>query len=217
MSRPGRRSPGFVLVAACAVASVALGEGTPADVRLEYRFRPGERLDMDVSHRALTETTVGATSQATETATDSRRTWTVLAVDPSGQATLEHSVDDVTMTSRTSDRGELRWSSGGDEPPPPGYEQVKASLGVPLARLVIDRSGRVLERRDLRPCPPSSTGDLVIVPLPEAPVREGAEWSVPQEVVVETPGGLRKAVRARLRYRLVAVRDGVATIRVDTT
>jgi hypothetical protein len=40
---------------------------------------------------------------------------------------------------------------------------------------------------------------------------------VPQEVVVEAPGGIRKAVRTRLRYRLEELRDGTATIRVDTT
>ncbi len=189
----------------------------PRPVTLEYRFQPREKINMDVSHRAITETTVGATSQSTETATDSLKTWTVVDVDAAGLATLEHSVDDVTMTSSTSDRGQIRWSSRGDEAAPPGYEQVKASLGVPLSRLVVDRSGRVLSRHDLRPCPPSSTGDLVVVPLPEGPVTEGSEWTVPQEVVVEVPGGLRKAVRTRLRYQLTAVRDGIATIRVDTT
>jgi len=207
----------WLAVGGGAVQAAEVAVPPPARVTLQYRFHQGERLDMEVAHRALTETTVGATSQATETATDSRKTWTVVAVDPEGHATLEHSVDDVTMTSRTSDRGQIRWSSRGDEPAPPGYEQVKASLGVPLSRLVVDPSGRVLERRDLRPCPPSSTGDLVVVPLPEDPVSEGAEWTVPQEVVVEIPGGLRKAVRTRLRYRLVSVRDAIATIRVDTT
>jgi hypothetical protein len=207
------------LLTAGAAAGLA-AESTPPEpprVTLEYRFQQGETLDMDVSHRALTETTVGATSQSTETATDSRKTWTVVKVDDAGHATLEHSVDDVTMTSRTSDRGQVRWSSSSDEPAPPGYEQVKASLGVPLSRLVVDRSGRLLDRKDLRPSPPSSTGDLVVVPLPEGPVTEGAEWTVPQEVVVEVPGGLRKAVRTRLRYQIATIRDGVATIRVDTT
>lgn len=206
-------------VSFCAAADPAADEtaAAPESVTLEYRFLPHEKIDMEVSHRAITETTVGATSQSTETATDSTKTWTVVAVNPAGRATLEHSVDDVTMTSRTSDRGQIRWSSRGDEPPPPGYEQVRASLGVPLSRLVVDRSGRVIERHDLRHCPTSSTGDLVVVPLPEGPVAAGAEWTVPQEVVVEVPGGLRKAVRTRLRYRLVAVRDGIATIRVDTT
>lgn len=188
-----------------------------AAVRLGYRYKAGDRLVMDVTHRALTETTIAGTTQSTETATDSTKIWTVTAVDAEGHATIEHSVDGVTMTSRTSDKGQVRWSSSGDEPPPPGYETVKQSLGVPLSRLTIDRVGRVLSRQDLRPSPPSNTGDLMVVPLPDGAVREGAEWTVPQEVVVEVPNGPRKAVRTRLRYHLASMRDGIATIHVDTT
>ena len=214
-------------VAALAVAALAVGlslpefapaeEATGDTVRLRYRFQAGDRLVMDVSHRALTETTIAGTTQSTETATDSTKIWTVTGVDAEGKATIEHAVDGVTMTSRTSDKGEVRWSSGGNEPPPPGYETVKESLGVPLSRLTIDPVGRVLSRQDLRPSPPSNTGDLMVVPLPDGDVREGAEWTVPQEVVVEVPNGPRKAVRTRLRYRLASVRDGIATIQVDTT
>jgi hypothetical protein len=186
-------------------------------VRLAYRFQKGDRIDMAVAHRALTETTMNGTTQTVETMTDSTKTWRVISVDDAGRATLEHSVDDVTMTSRTSDRGEVRWSSDGDAAPPQGYEAVRPSLGVPLSRLVVDRDGRVVERQELRPSPPSSTGDLVVVPLPDGPVAPGAEWTIPQEVVVEVPNGPRKLVRTRLRYRLDAVADGIATIRVDTT
>lgn len=185
--------------------------------RLEYRFRPGERLVMDVEHRALTETTIGGTKQAVETATDSTKIWSVVSVDDEGRATIEHSVDDVTMTSRTSDKGQVRWSSRGGEAAPPGYEGVMQSLGVPLSRLVVDRTGRVISRQDLLPSPPSNTGDLMVVPLPDEPVSVGASWEVPQEVVVEVPNGPRKAVRARLRYQLKSVDDGIATISVDTT
>ncbi len=186
-------------------------------VRLEYRFESGERMAMDVAHRALTETTIGSTTQSTETATDSTKLWSIVAVDPQGLITIEHSVIDVTMTSRTSDRGQVRWSSRGNEPPPPGYESVKQNLGVPLSRLVIDRTGRVIDRQDMRPNPPSNTGDLMIVPLPDGDVAVGAEWIVPQEVVVEVPDGPRKAVRTRLRYQLKEVRDHIAVIHVDTT
>jgi hypothetical protein len=189
----------------------------PAAVLLEYRFRAGERLGMQVAHRALTETTMDGATQTVETMTDSTKMWRVVAIDGEGRATVEQSVDDVVMTSRTSDRGAIRWSSAGAEDPPPGYEGVRGSLGVPLARLVIDRSGRIVQRRELRPCPPSSTGDLVIVPLPEEPVAPGAEWTIPEEVVVEVPNGPRKAIRTRLRYRLESVAAGIATIRVDTT
>jgi len=190
---------------------------TADPVTLRYRFAPGEKIVMDVAHRALTETTIGVTKQAVETATDSTKVWNVVAVDADGRATIEHSVDDVTMSSRTSDKGETRWSSRDDGPVPPDYEAVRQSLGVPLSRLVIDSTGRVIERRDFKPTPPSNTGDLMVVPLPDEPATVGTEWTVPQEVVVEVPNGPRRAVKTRLRYRVASLRDGVATIDVDTT
>jgi hypothetical protein len=205
------------LALATGAAVASLGATEPAAVRLAYRFRAGDRIDMTVAHRAVTETTMNGTTQTVETMTDSTKTWRVIGIDADGRATLEHSVDDVTMTSRTSDRGEIRWESGSTAEPPPGYEGVRQSLGVPLVRMVVGPDGRIHDRRELRPCPPSASGDLVVVPLPTEPVSSGAEWTVPQEVVVEVPGGPRKAVRTRLRYRLVDVADGRATIRVDTT
>ena len=90
------------------VAGLALLLGTvsPAEepaasadpaVRLEYRFRPGEHLDMRVAHRALSETTMNGTTQMVETMTDSTKRWTVVAVDDEGLATLEQSVDDLSL------------------------------------------------------------------------------------------------------------------------
>jgi hypothetical protein len=57
----------------------------------------------------------------------------------------------------------------------------------------------------------------MVVPLPDEPATVGTEWTVPQEVVVEVPNGPRRAVKTRLRYRVASLRDGVATIDVDTT
>lgn len=211
----------FLSVCAAAHAGTARGaDDAPADPpswTLAYRFHEGETVVMSVAHRARTETTIAGTTQSTDTATDSTKRWRVVAVDGQGRATIEHSVDDVTMSSRTSDRGEVRFDSRGDSPPPAGYEGVRESLGRPLSRVVIDREGRVLSRTDIRPSPESASGDLMVVPLPDGPVATGAEWTVPQEVVVEVPGGPRRAVRTRLRYRLESVRDDVATISVDTT
>lgn len=205
------------LVAASRGGAAAAADAPASPVSLEYRFHPDESVVMTVAHRAHTETTISGTTQTTDTATDSRKRWRVVSVDDEGKATIEHSVDHVTMTSRSSDRGEVRWSSDAEDPPPPGYETVRESLGVPLSRVVIDRAGRVISRIDLQPTPPSASGDLMVVPLPDGEVEIGAEWSVPQEVVVEVPGGPRRAVRTRLRYRLESVRDDVASLSVDTT
>jgi len=212
-------APRRLLLAGTAVLATlaAHADDHTGKVLLRYRFVTGESLPTRVEHRALTETTMNGVTQTVETMTDSTKTWTVVEVDEAGNATLEHTVDDVTMTSRTSDRGEVRWVSGSGAEPPPGYEIVPHSLGVPLVRMTVSADGRVLDRHELRPCPPAATGDLVVVPLPEQEVAVGAEWTVPQDVVVEVPNGPRKAVRTRLRYRLEEVNDGVATITVDTT
>lgn len=183
---------------------------------LRYHFEDGETLRMEVRHRAVSDTTIEGTTQSVETATDSTKVWRV-SLDEEGAVVLEHSVDDVRMHSRTSDRGSVTWDSRDAAPPPPGYEHMPASLGIPLSRITIDKSGHVLGRRNLQPIPESNSGDLVVVPLPSEPAAIGSEWEVPDEVVVEVPGGPRKLVRTRLRYRLTAVEDGVATIRVDTT
>ena len=200
-----------------ATITTSLAAADTTSVLLRYEFRLGDAIESRVEHRALTETTMNGVTQSVETMTDSTRTWRVTAVDEAGAATLEQFVDDVTMTSRSSDRGELRWASDGDAEPPPGYEGVRLSLGVPLVRMRVARDGRILERRELRPCPTAASGDLVVVPLPDGPVEVGQEWTIPQEIVVEVPGGPRNAVRTRLRYRLEAVRDGMATILIDTT
>jgi len=220
MNFPTRRDliGGFLPLLVVAGGSMAEGVDVASPpVTLEYRFLPDETVAMTVSHRARTETTISGTTQSTDTATDSRKRWRIVSVDDEGRATIEHSVDHVAMTSRISDRGEVRWNSDDGDPPPPGYETVRGSLGVPLSRVVIDRAGRVISRIDLQPTPPSASGDLMVVPLPDGEVEIGAEWSVPQEVVVEVPGGPRRAVRARLRYRLESVRDNVALISIDTT
>ena len=215
---PGGTLSQLACVLATVLAVVMTGEVTvPETVHLRYVFRRGDMVASRVEHRALTETTMNGVTESVETMTDSTRTWRVVHVDATGAATLEQSVNDVTMTSRSSDRGEIRWASSGDAEPPPGYEAVPASLGVPLVRLTVSPEGLVLERRELRPCPAAASGDLVIVPLPEEPVPVGHIWTVTDEVIVEVPNGPRKAVRTRLRYRLEAVHDVLATIAVDTT
>lgn len=200
-----------------AAAAAEVTAGDKGGLVLRYHFTPGESVSTRVAHRAVTETTINGSTQSVETATDSVKTWRVSGVDPEGQTTIEHLVDDVTMTSRTGGQEPTRWESDSTAPPPPGYEGVRLSLGRPLSQLTIDRCGRVLNRRDLFPNPPSNTGDLMVVPLPDEPVRVGSSWIVPEEIVVEVPGGPRKSVRTRLRYEVTAIRDQHVLIDVDTT
>jgi hypothetical protein len=212
---------GFLLAALLASAAETETTAPPqlaSGARLlRYQFTPGETVSARVAHRAVTETTVNGTTQSVETSTDSVKSWKVTGVDEDGKTTIEHSVDDVTMTSRTSGQDVVRWESDSNAPVPPGYEGVRLSLGRPLSRLTLDSCGRFLNRRDLFPSPPSNTGDLMVVPLPDEPVAEGSSWTVPEEIVIDIPGGPRRSIRTRLRYRVDSIENDVAVIRVDTT
>ena len=194
-----------------------VADSSPPQRLLRYQFGPGETVSTRVTHRAVTETTVNGTVQSVETATDSVKSWKVTAVASDGTTTIEHSVDDVTMTSRTSGQDTVRWESDSNASAPAGYEGVRLSLGRPLSTLTLDSCGRILKRQNLFPSPPSNTGDLMVVPLPDEPVSAGSTWNVPEEIVVEIPGGPRKAIRTRLRYRVTSIHDDVAFIDVDTT
>ncbi len=213
------------LIASLLLVSLTHGEedastvtdASPSQRLLRYQFHPGETVSAQVTHRAVTETTVNGTTQSVETSTDSVKSWKVTAVAADGTTTIEHSVDDVTMTSRTSGHDTVRWESDSNAPAPAGYEGVRLSLGRPLSTLTLDACGRVLKRRNLFPSPPSNTGDLMVVPLPDESVAAGSTWTVSEEIVVEIPGGPRKAIRTRLRYRVASIHDDVAFIDVDTT
>lgn len=184
---------------------------------LRYKFRQGETISVRVSHRALTETTINGTTQHVETATDSTKSWKITHVDKDGNATLEHLIDHVKMMSRTSEMETVRWDSDGSKAPPDGYGGVKLSLGKPLSELTIDSCGRVINRKDFFPSPPSNTGDLMVVPLPDEPVAIGTTWTVPDTIVVNIPGSTGKSVRTRLRYQVTKLKKDRATIKVDTT
>ena len=184
---------------------------------LRYKFNPGETISTDVSHRAITETTINGTTQHVETATDSIKSWKIIDVDKDGSATLEHLVDHVKMMTRTSGIETVRWDSDSPETPPEGYGGVQVGLGKPLSELTIDSCGRIIKRKNFFPSPPSNTGDLMVVPLPDTPVTVGTIWTVPDTVVVELPGGKRKSVRTRLRYQVSKLDEDFAIIKVDTT
>ena len=184
---------------------------------LRYKFRQGETISVRVSHRALTETTINGTTQHVETATDSTKSWKITCVDKDGNATLEHLIDHVKMMSRTSGMETVRWDSDGSNAPPDGYGGVQLSLGKPLSELTIDSCGRVINRKDFFPSPPSNTGDLMVVPLPDEPVAIGTTWTVPDAIVVDIPGSTGKSVRTRLRYQVTKLKKDRATIKVDTT
>ena len=90
-------------------------------------------------------------------------------------------------------------------------------MGIPLATITIDPSGKTLKRIDRRPDPPADAqNSLMVVPLPAEPVAIGEDWNLPQDVTVTLGGGQVKSIKLRQHYTLDKVASGVATIAVTT-
>ncbi len=211
------------LVVAAALAyswtdrSIAAGADEPAETfTLRYRFRPGETIRWNVSHRNKVRTTVGGVTQVAESTSDSVKVWRVSEVKPDRSATFVYSVEHVQMRQLLSGREEVRFDSDSGEDPPIGFEQVAAAVAKSISTVTLSDRGEVLHReRKLKTTPVENEGDITI-PLPEAPVAIGAQWSSPHDVQVRMEAGGMKTIRTRQTFTLKSVRHGVAIVCVST-
>ena len=184
---------------------------------LRYRFQPGETLRWEVVHRARIKTTVSGTTETAEMVSTSIKAWRVEDVQPDGKVTFEHRVESVDMWQKRTGHNEVRYNSQTDDTPPPGFEQVAGSVGVPLSEVTMDATGRILHReRNTKTHSAENEGPMTI-PLPQAPVAVSESWSLPYQIDVPVgPTGAVKKIKTLQKYTLTGVSAGIATIRVAT-
>jgi len=205
----------------CGSATLAQSDASsdrPADEKtylLRYKFRPGETVRWEVLQQSRVKTTVSGTTQVAEMVTRSTKVWRIKNADD-GTFTFEHLVDDVDMWQKFTGRQEVRYKSNSDKQPPPGFEAIAQSIGVPIAEVTIDARGTILHRQR-KPVKASVESDtLLAIPLPEEPVAVGHTWTVPYEFQLPLENGTVKKIKAVHRFELLEVTDHVATIKVGT-
>ncbi len=185
---------------------------------LQYKFRDGEDLRWATKHVATIETTISGTTQTTEMSSQSTKVWRVTTVDPAGDMTFEHLIENVDMRNQMSGRQEVRYNSQTDGTPPLGYADVAKSIGKVLSTVTIDPTGAVLKREEKQlKAVADSSGSVLVMPLPKQAVKVGHVWSLPIEVTVNlADDGSAKAIQTRQRFELEKVEGDVATIGVET-
>jgi len=193
----------------------------PQKYTLQYKFKAGERVYWEVSHRARIRSTVGGSSQLVETSSDSTKLWHVESVSPTGEITLVHQVERVLMRHRVQGREEtvVEVPAPNGKKLPLGYEQMAADVGVPLTRLVMDRRGGVIRRDDLRKNKRQTqvTQDApMTIPLPAQAVSIGEQWSSETAIVAPRKDGTFKRVKLEQRFTLKEVSRGIATIELES-
>jgi hypothetical protein len=115
-----------------------------------------------------------------------------------------------------SGRQEVHYNSQTDKTAPPGYEDVAKSLNTPLAVVSMDPLGTVLARDEKHRPAIDASGSVLVIPLPKQSMSIGYVWMLPSEVTVPLEDGSIKTIQTRQRYELEHVKDGIATIAVET-
>jgi hypothetical protein len=183
--------------------------------KLRYKFQPGDQLRYNVVHLTTSDTRMGKTDSKVQTRSISTKLWRVEDVDPDGLVTFVHLVEDVDMWSQLNDSQAVRYKSSDDAKPPVGYESVANSIGVPLARITIDRYGKVVKRQD-RKGYSAIRGEQIVDRLPPRTVQVGDSWFCPHEIILRDRNMRFHRIDTRKFYRLDKVSAGVATIHVET-
>ena len=181
---------------------------------LQYRFEPDEVIRTKVIHQASVRTTIEGSSQTASTVSISVKRWQVVGIDEQGRITFEHSVDYVDMKNEVTGRETVVYDSRTDKEPPPGFEDVAKRVNIPLTRVVMDQSGKVLKREEL--AAGSTSVSQLAVPLPEKKVSIGQSWSFPDDLVVQLQDGSSRKIKCRQRFELLGVDGGIASIGVAT-
>ncbi len=184
---------------------------------LRYRFAPGEEMRWKVVHQNHVKTIIRGVEQTTEVRSESTKSWQFSEESTSDSFIFTHSVTDARMRQKVSGRDEVRWESRAGEEPPVEFRSMPDSLDIPLVTLHVDELGKVQERKEHRSVGKHALGtNAMVVPLPEQPVEVGEEWTLPHNVQVTTRQGAYKQIVTRRRYTLQDVKNGVATIGVQT-
>ena len=182
---------------------------------LQYKLQEGETIRAKVVHIATTETKIRGTTQKSQSRSVSTKVWKVTKVEDNGNMTFTHSVSDIEMWQKVSDRPEIRYDSQSGDEPPPEYQAAAKTVGVPLSTVTIMPDGRIISRDSDKPRADMGIGQMV-VPLPVQPVTVGTKWHVPDEIQVRLPDLQVKTIKTRRQFKLEKVETGVATILAET-
>ena len=198
-------------------SQAAASRSDPEEHLLRYKFRPGETIRWEVLDQKCIQVTDPKATQITETVLKSVKVWRVVDVEPDGTATFENSVESVEARNKLSSGQEVRYNSLTDKEPPPGFQHIAESIGVPQSVVTINTRGEIL-RRDRKPLKAAAQneGGRITLPLPEEAVPAGHTWSFRDQIDVTLEGGTVKKVKILQTFKLKSVKTGVATIEVAT-
>lgn len=197
-------------------ASVAIADETSSAEKytLRYKLEQGVILQYSVEHQASVRSTIDGTTQQATTRSDSLKAWRVTDVLPNGNIQFINIVERLRMTNQLPERAEMIYDSEKDKTAPPGFEDAAKAVGVPLSKMIITPTGKVVEREVLHHQPAADPDAPVAVLLPEQSIAIGDTWDELRDIKVKLQDNNSKTVQTRRHFKLKNVQTGVAVIEV---
>ena len=204
------------------VPQVPVVAARPADgkphYKLEYKLQAGQTLYYDIAQTAKFTTQKNETAETAHNESTTRMNLRVLSVAADGTAELESRIDHVKMSYHFGDGKPITFDSRSDPVPPRAFASIPDSLGKPLARLKVEKSGRLVSAVSLRGDKAKDAMDdparNFLTAFPPAPVAVGDHWTEQFTVKVQITKNLTNKVNLLRKFELVSVEKNIATIHV---
>lgn len=195
--------------------ATARAEANDEKHTLRDKFQPGETIRWSVMQQSRIRMTVSGTTEVTEMVSKSVKAWRVTDLKPDGTATFDHFVESVDMWNKFSGHQEVRYNSETDETPPPGFESVAESIGIPSVVVTMNTKGEILkrERKKVKAAAQNEEGQMTI-PLPDEAIAIGHTWSSRHSIDLPLENGTVKKIKMLQTFKLKSVKTAVATIEV---
>lgn len=200
---------------------VVLATGALAQAQApRFHWQTGQVLVYRTEHQTIASYVMGETKSETRTRVQSAKRWQVVAVDPSGTATLQLSLQALRFETIRPDGETLSFDSANpDKSTEVLRKQFADYLGKPLVVLRVDSQGRVVEVKDAKfgySAARYESDPAFKLLLPVETLKAGQGWERAYQITLEPPQGTGEKYPAVQRYLCKNLAGNLATVALTT-
>lgn len=197
-----------------------------SSVLLQYKFQSGQFFHYEVADRVRYVTKQAGNAFVTLQRNDSAKHFRVVTIEEDGSALLEPIIDRIRMSAKMHEKPAVEFDSAKDTIAPPEFQRHKETVGKPMARFLFTTSGELKSVRLLADdVPPSVVAAAAkadpkmsfLIPLPTERIAVGHRWKQKYNESISVGQGLNQPVPMLRQFELIAITDGIATIKFKTS
>lgn len=185
---------------------------------LRYKFHKGQQFRFRTRQNATTEAMLSERRKTDVSTVEQRRLFTVQSVRFPGLADLTMQYEYVQMQLQTDDQPPVVFDTRmKSEEVPEMFRLTSDRLRGSAVRYLLMMTGHAAHPTSTNPQSPVFSAESFLMPLPEKPVGVGNTWSHSHIVKVRISRDISRSVDVLQSFRLISVKDGIATISLNSS